>query len=66
MYKKQVKKRSLYSLDTFIETVKGMPKYHDISDVMIAGFRNQMRAKDMLYVYDPQDYVKALDHYINH
>lgn len=66
MYKKQVKKHSLYSLDTFIETVKGMPKYHNISDVMMAGFRNQMRAKDMLYVYDPQEYVKSLDHYINH
>lgn len=66
MAKKQSNKRSLYSLDDFIETVKGMPKYHDISDIAIAGFRNQMRINDMLYVYDPQEYVKAFDYYINH
>lgn len=62
---KKQKKRSLYPIDQFIETVKGMPKYKSISDVTFAGFTNVMKQKDMLYVYDPQDYVRELEKYIN-
>lgn len=62
--KKARTKRSLYSLEQFIETVKGMPKYHDVSDVTYAGFKNLMARRDQYYVYDPQIYVKALDRYI--
>lgn len=56
---------SLYSIDTFLETIKGMPKYRNISDVTLAGFYNKMKNQDKLYVFDPQDYVKALESYIN-
>lgn len=64
MMKKQQTKRSLYSVKQFIETVKGMPKYHDISDVTFAGFYNKMKTMDRLYTFDPQFYVKALEEYI--
>lgn len=61
---KQMSKHFLYSVKDFIETAKGMPKYHDISDVTFAGFYNKMKTLDRLYVFDPQFYVKALENYI--
>lgn len=55
----------LYSLDKFIETAKTMPKYHQVSRVAFAGFRQAMFDKDMQYTFNPQDYVRELDRYLN-
>lgn len=58
-------KISLYSLDQFFNTIKGMPKYRNLTRVQLAGFHRAMQNKDMLFVYNPQDYLKELDHYLN-
>ena len=47
------KRKQLYSLDQFIQTVKGLPKYKKLSDITYAGFINLMRQKDMLYTLEP-------------
>ena len=55
----------LESLDSAIEAAKSMPKYHQVSKVAFAGFRQAMFDKDMQYTFNPQDYVRELDRYLN-
>lgn len=62
---KKDQKLTLYSLEEFLSTVKGMAKYQKLTDIQLAGFSNLMRSKDMLFVYDPHVYLEELDHYIN-
>lgn len=57
-------RKQLYSLDQFIQTVKGLPKYKKLSDITYAGFINLMRQKDMLYTLEPHKYLDELDKYI--
>ena len=56
--------RQLYSLKTFLATAPTLPKYHNVSKVQYAGFRATMIKQDRQYVFDPQDYVKSLDAYL--
>lgn len=56
--------KQLYSLDQFIETIKGMPKYRNVSNVALAGFRAKMKSQDMLYVFEPKAYLNELDKYL--
>ena len=56
--------KQLYSLDQFIETIKGMPKYRSVSNVALAGFRAKMKSQDMLYVFEPKAYLEELDKYL--
>ena len=62
---KKDQKLTLYSLNEFLATVKGMAKYRKLTDIQLAWFSNLMRSKDMLFVYDPHVYLEELDHYIN-
>jgi len=54
----------LYSLDTFIKTVKDSQKYKDVTAVRLAGFAAVMKSKDMSYVFDENQYIKELDKYL--
>lgn len=56
--------KQLYSLDQFIDTIKGMPKYRKVSNVALAGFRAKMKSQDMLYVFEPKAYLEELDKYL--
>lgn len=55
----------LYSIENFISSVKSSYKYKDVSNITLAGFKARMIAEDKYYVSDAQEYVKALDDYLN-
>lgn len=61
-----MKKKSfkLYSLKQFLSVIKGMPEFRSVDKRTLAGFTQQMRHDDKLFVYDPQEYVRALNKYI--
>ena len=56
--------KQLYSLEQFIDTVRGLPKYKKLSDVTFAGFIDTMKRKDMQYVFEPHKYLEELEKYI--
>lgn len=61
-----MKKKSfeLYSLKQFLSVIKGMPQFRNVDKRTLAGFAQQMRHYDKQYVYNPQEYVQALNKYI--
>lgn len=63
--KKTESKVKVFSLDTFIQTAKSLPKYKEVTDIQYAGFIRLMETQDRQFSLEGgEDYVKDLDAYL--